>query len=182
MDSGVLNWIRGENEYRNLVHRTNSISGRCQLEHHFCLGICQHAAKVDRIVSGLGYITAIIILLSRSQADILSVLILLPTCIRPVWFCHKSAIPASNTFRSLCSSRPPRDSGATPVTVILTFCRRSKIPRAERSHIAVAQAIERQPRQGEFFRERSKNRFPLGLIRFPRSDVVEAFSRLLVIF
>ncbi len=68
------------------------------------------------------------------------------------------------------------------VSAILTFCRRSKILRAERFHIAVAQAIERQPCQGEFLRERSKNRFPLGLIRFPRSDVVEAFSRLLVIF
>src|ERR1700730_9642914 len=64
----------------------------------------------------------------------------------------------------------------------LTFCWRSKILRAERFHIAVAQAIERQPCQGEFLRERSKNRFPLCLIRFPRSDVVEAFSRLLVIF
>ena len=69
----------------------------------------------------------------------------------------------------------------TPVSVILIFCRRSKILRAERFHIAVAQAIERQPCQGKFLRERSKNRFPLGLIRFPRSDVVEAFSRLLVI-
>jgi len=53
---------------------------------------------------------------------------------------------------------------------------------AERFYISVAQAIQRQPRQGEFFRKRSKDRFPLGLIRFLRSHVVEAFTCLFVFF
>jgi len=49
-----------------------------------------------------------------SLADTPSGLLLVRTCIRPVWFYHNSAIPASNTFRSLCSPKPRQDSGATP--------------------------------------------------------------------
>ena len=97
---------------------------------------------------------------------------------------HTRTKPLSDLFEDLADSDTIAPSGfkGDSDQRILTFCRRSKILRAERFHIAVAQAVERQPCQGKFLRERSKNRFPLGLIRFPRSDVVEAFSRLLVIF
>src|SRR5271166_1509299 len=41
-----------------------------------------------------------VILLYRSRVDSPSGLLLLWTCIGPVWFCHSSATLASNTFRS----------------------------------------------------------------------------------
>jgi hypothetical protein len=47
--------------------------------------------------------------------------------------------------------------------------------------IAVAQALERQSCQGEFLSERSEDRFPTRLIRFPRSHAVEAFSRFRIV-
>ena len=50
----------------------------------------------------------------------------------------------------------------------LALCRKSEIPCAERFYITLAQAVERQPSQGEFFNERSEDRFPLRLIRFQR--------------
>src|SRR6202043_2642557 len=46
-----------------------------------------------------------IILLYRSPVDSHFGLLLLRTCIGPVWFCHSSATLASNTFRSWYSPR-----------------------------------------------------------------------------
>src|SRR5271166_1302365 len=46
-----------------------------------------------------------IILLYRSPVDSPSGLLLLRTCIGPVWFCHSSATLASNTFRSWYSPK-----------------------------------------------------------------------------
>jgi hypothetical protein len=64
----------------------------------------------------------------------------------------------------------------------LALCRESEIWRAKRFDITLAQAVERQPSQSEFFSERSEDRFPSYLIRFQRRDAVKAFPCLLVIF
>ena len=60
--------------------------------------------------------------------------------------------------------------------LLALLCRESEIPCAVRFDIAVTQAVERQPRQGEFLSERSEDRFPVRLIGLPCSQTVEALK------
>jgi hypothetical protein len=50
-----------------------------------------------------------------------------------------------------------------PFNILLVLRWESEIPCAVRFDIALTQAVERQPSQGEFFREHSEHRFPIRL-------------------
>jgi hypothetical protein len=76
---------------------------------------------------------------------------------------------------AICSSSKPHFNGFSGK---LAFRRRAKVLSAERFHISVAQAIQRQTCQVEFFRKRPKDRSAIGAGALKKACVESLAPRL----